>query len=475
MAAQTEFQSKLDQTKKQQRTLDALRYERQSLATTLDEYRCFSTPHLVRLARGQRTDGEDNTVLADFLQADLSDPDKRQHITARLHQEINARGSLERDLKLHQKELTAVQQELLAKRQFLHSLVDQLASVERAFVSLQKFMTAHSDNESAPALALMGTDRQARLEAAQALPSCLYTIFQQLQQFVDDGEEGMSVDVAGDDDHRQVVLHLTMPDVVKNNTNKTKTKRLAVHFHSSDRPCAVTAEASGAGSTLNQDVVLRELFPGDDPSPIESLPGRPYQWCNYLAGLHRVGNQTTGQPSGHSTRVIVRELQRRLRANATFKHILYSLERNHVPVVPGDDEAEPLQAKLNSFQASAGGSNDDALERAYAVELRKGTASITMQVTLNIASYPVKLPVWKLQLENELYNDQLAALERKVNAELVEELISSDREESYLEWILVLQLRTIMQTWAATVGDGKRVGRVRLVAEERPAKRSRAT
>jgi ABC-type transporter Mla subunit MlaD len=118
--------------------------------------------------------------------ANVLDPSQKQQIIALLHQELNRRGLLQRDVKLKQQELNKITAELKNKRQILDSLPDQLAVLERASKPMQKFFShAASNNTTEDSLRMIGTERSTRLEHARSLPTPLYTLFQQLQQYVD--------------------------------------------------------------------------------------------------------------------------------------------------------------------------------------------------------------------------------------------------------------------------------------------------
>ena len=84
-----------------------------------------------------------------------------------------------------------------------------------------------------------------------------------------------------------------------------------------------------------------------------------------------------------------------------------------------------------------------------------------VQVVIHMARYPSVPPVWTLNMvpnddqmmiQSPLYNDHLAALERYVNVDGLEELVAaaqsddSSNDETAYEWILLLQLRHILQS-----------------------------
>lgn len=530
---------------KRQRALAALSYERAHLQGLIQACQTYATPNLLQLATDElhqettslttstdMTEEQKQTAFAQFLgpNVNVNDPTKKQHIIARLHQELNRRGTLARDVKLKRQELEKIKAELANKRQILDSLPDQLSVMERASKPLQKFFglqlqqqnstttstsgsTSTTTTADQQSLRMIGTERRARLDLARSLPAPLYTLFQQLQQYMDveqqqqrssHGGTGVTVSVGGDKetpaDQQQVLLQLPVPDVstgallsstlstltasasttsttVPASTSTVRHKRVTIHFYCYTHPAVkITAVASGCGSTLNQDVLLDELFPHDSPkddtntnTSIEDVQGRPYHWCNYLAGLHLVDKDCL--PA--STRVIVRELQRRIRANATLKYVLQALQRKTMPTPPGMDKTTTTtQVKLVSFvlskdkETTTTTQNSSQQQQTYNVTLRKGPANLKVKVQIHVSRYPAVPPVWSLNTSGEddtdtgdnnntssnnnilnpLYDDRLALLERQVNLQALETFVTPDQEETY-DWILVRQLREVMQEW----------------------------
>jgi len=504
--SETALQEKQRARAKHQQAVQAFQYERDHLERKIEISQTYATPNLEKLAIEDLQLPDDasaeqmQAAVQQFLGgANVLDPSQKQQIIALLHQELNRRGLLQRDVKLKQQELNKITAELKNKRQILDSLPDQLAVLERASKPMQKFFShAASNNTTEDSLRMIGTERSTRLEHARSLPTPLYTLFQQLQQYVDQTTSpslssslsasssktsgaGVSVGVvnAGDknkaSDPHQVLLQLPVIDVAAGNTSSGRNKRVTIHFYcfsSGDAPTGgatfITAAASGCGSTLNQDVLLDELFAKDSPAPLPvdssaaAVPGRPYHWCNYLAGLHLVH---PAAPAA-STRVIMQELRRRIRANATLKHILQSLQRKTVPTPPIDNDVDDEDAKstygvkLVSCILDKGKSS--TTKEIYTVTLRKGSANLCVQVEIHLPRYPSVPPVWSLNYtggsndaDASLYDDQLALLERRVNFEALDRFVDTSKEESY-DWVLVRQLREIMQQWESWLEDRSR-------------------
>ena len=165
--------------------------------------------------------------------------------------------------------------------------------------------------------------------------------------------------------------------------------------------------------------------------------------------------ERTVQP--HSVRTIVRVLCRRLRANATLRALLVSLQRQQIPRWPQEDGLPPNTVtehacKLAQFASllpsTTTDSADDVL--SYKVLLRKKDAEpLLVQVAVHKARYPEVPPEWTLNVTPDgtpvLYNDKLAELERCVNVEMLENM--KEASEVAQEWILIHQLHRIMEEW----------------------------
>ena len=323
----------------------------------------------------------------------------------------------------------------------------------------------------------------------------------------------------------EVVLQLPVEDVATTTVSK---KRVAIHFlfqqQATPTPL-VTVYAAGCHSTLNQSVLLEELFPGDTAMEMDSTTstttttstpttGHAYQWCNFLAGLYPVpssnSNHSTTVLRRLSTRVVMRELQKRVRANATLKHILHALQRHRVPAIPAvaaaGNDAAPLTCQLAGFAPvpvetssssswkdgegspkNSDGSSRNTTTTTFQVTLRKGHKSWSCHVTVNTVRYPAVPPVWNLcgdsgnaaggtkDSSSPLYDNRLAQLQQQVNEDALQRVmmattpqagssstadgddadattettpaivVARDEDDYYCEWILVHQLRQVMQ------------------------------
>jgi hypothetical protein len=261
-------------------------------------------------------------------------------------------------------------------------------------------------------------------------------------------------------------------------------------YHSKPVP-VVTTHVTGAAAVLNQETLLDELFPGDvelDFAP-SGTTGRTYQWSNHLAGLYQIpsvsSQQETAAPKRASsnlhtsTRVVVQELQRRIRANATLKHILYSLQRLRVPAPPSfllaDEQLDSHDSnwkpscKLVSFAVQSEIDVEMTAAKSFTVyhlEIRHDTKPLYATVRIHVAQYPAVPPVWDFQttkneaVSSPLYDGRLAQLTQQVNIDALNrgivtppitrnpnQLAVDDAGTLYYEWILIHQLREIMLYW----------------------------
>lgn len=475
-ASQMELTQAITRKERQERALAALVYEKNQLDTELVHCREFELKYLKQLAREEVGPDQSDSEIVDqaalfsaYLKADVHDPKDKQKIIASLHQELTARGSLERDLKIKESQLERIKKDLTINTSFLKSLPDNVSVIERATMPLQKFMAHKIPPGTLPVARMIGTDRRHRLDMARSLSGPLYTLFVQLQHFLDrpikpemaadSGPsfiDSMSLSITPDDaTNSEVILHIPIPNLLNSSPTPGHTKKVSVHFRYYEQHNVITALTSGAKTALNQEILLDELFPNDYPDAIPDTDGRPYHWCNYLGGLH----VTCKEQEQASLGVILRALERRIRANETLKHILHQLERCHVPQTSGKD----TPCRLIKFEAKAKTENNaKPLEKTYTVVFIPSKSDIhySVAVCIHMARYPAVPPRWVLTgspsaiangdsaQDTPLYDTHLASLERYVNSDGLEELLNEHvdqggNDESKYEWILLHQLRCI--------------------------------
>ena len=453
------------------RKIQALQYERLSLERQIALANGFHTTKLVQMARDDlQHDGTDTLTDDDVLSAyfgleDWSSETNRTSVTARMHQEINARGKLSDALKRQRQELGQLKQKLDEKRKFLdHTLPEQIAAMERASMPLQKAFN----------FPMLSTERKERLQLAQRLPAPLYTLYNQMQLYIDmiapasdgtgkeqDPNSKASVTFIHHDsghvqeqmtDHDQVLLHLPVPNVA---SQTGKLKRVTLHFRlDGEAPSRVLVSVSG-GSMLVQDKFLHELFPRDTASTTAHPHAHAFQWCNYMAGLYSVGMP----PALPATRGIMLQLNQRIQASATLKHILTTLQqRKQIPTIPGDaDDMKSLSGvKIASFDENTHEMSDQLVSK-WTCKLRQGSKTRVFEVEIDMARYPVVPPRWALQQKlgsdtasgHEAiataapYDEQLASLEDIVNISVLEDL-NSQETDGAADWVLATQLKEIL-------------------------------
>lgn len=260
-------------------------------------------------------------------------------------------------------------------------------------------------------------------------------------------------------------------------------KYISIHFVYTASPVpTILVHTTGLPTLLNQEFLLEELFPGDValnlPNNIGSTGsgtpgtrGQSYQWSNHLAGLYPVpmtlNPNATSNRAVTSTRVIIRQLQRRIRANATLKHILYSLQRLHVPplVVDASSNRDKLVSKLVNFAADSTENGGNPF-RQYSLEVKNlsSASSLYATVTIHMICYPSVPPEWKFYREkvtstttaaSPLYDNRLEELARVINATMLDRLSVTSFEDggdsatnsTIYEWVFIHQLREVMHFW----------------------------
>jgi hypothetical protein len=467
-------QKALDERKaareKVQQQLQGLAYEADCLQAEIKVCREFETTYLQKAATDEKA-----ASITDFLQADPNDPANKHVIVGKLQTEINARGTLQRDLQAKQKTLATLQDELKRKKAFLQSLPHHVSTIERASSGLQKTMFTSNETKTKE-LRWNGTDRRARLKVAQQLCLPLFTLYSSLQNYIDcvvreeeDNHKRMALTVHAkpatstdtDDNnnslqHQSVSWTIPIPDPV---VASGRPKKITIQFQYANDG-NVTAVVSGGASTLcTPTTVLQDLFSTSTDEKKDSATAAnsveettALSWCNYLAGLH------LPEPHVHSASVrsIVRVLCRRLRANAILKIILTALSRKQVPNPPVDAKMDDIaidhKCQLVSCTTLSTTPQTPSAVNVYELTLRQASRRLTVHVEVHHTRYPEVSPKWKLNLKQEespeqppVFDERLAAVERLVNIDLLQNMQSAP--EVAQEWLLVHQLHTIMNAW----------------------------
>ena len=464
--------------------LQNLVYERNHLKAQSDACKEFPTPHLERMSREELYDdvvepaSSMNRFLCGSAESSIQDPKNHKTIMTKLHKELNARGLLQRDLEKAQSSLAKRKMVADKEEAFLRDIPKKLEMIEKSSLPLQEFFQASASNNS---LRLIGSDRKKRLEQARSLPGPLYALFVQFQALLDNQSqenENVTLQSASREwkgnkagkaapDPQLVHLGFLIPDIHAKDPAIGKKKRVTVEFAYFHDFSLVTARAFGGGDKINTDVLLTNLFPGDSGvwtgqhDDSTQLTGKPYHWCNFLAGLV-LALPSSGHTIHLSTKAVVRMIEKRVRANATLTQLLSAFERKKL--VPGPWSADKLKvsdcgAKLTGWTVVDQG--DDAEEDAvcYAASIKDGSRTLAARVLVKWSHYPAVRPVWslcegqeawavkhgstsKLHGEaNPLFANNIGQIESRINEE------TDDLALSYSDWVISHQLIKLLRLW----------------------------
>jgi hypothetical protein len=475
--------------------LENLVYERNHLKAQLDVCKEFPTPHLERMSRDELCDNDAvesaerimNRFLCGSTQNSIQDPKNHKTIMTKLHKELNSRGLLQRDLEKAQS--TLLKRKLVADKEeaFMRDLPKKLEMIEKSSVPLQEFFQSSASDH---ALRLIGSDRKKRLQLAQSLPGPLYALFVQLQALLDchsQENESVTLQTVSKDgkgknadeapfEAQVVQLGFLVPDIHAKDPFSGKKKRVTVEFAFLQEFSLVTARAFGGGDKINSKLLLTNIFPGDSGvwngqlDDSTRLSGKPYHWCNFLAGLV-FPSPMSGNTVHLSTKAVVRAIEKRVRANATLTQLLLSFERKKVLVPPSFTETLKISdcgAKLTGWTVVDGGVTGEEESATYAATIKDGNRMLTARVLINWCHYPVIRPVWSLcegqeawaikhgsvsKLhgdENPLYVNSLGQIESRINEE------TDDLDLSCSEWVLSFQVIKLLRLWSQCETGGHR-------------------
>ena len=476
------------QRRKQELQLQNLAYQKTSCQHAIQVCQTAETPFLKKLAteeidseneESSGGDGRDDSIIS-FLGADPSDPTRKTAILQKLHQEIAAKTLLETELKKTQHQATALKQALATKRKLLQELPLKLQEVERASLPLQKFCKS-----SRIASTKLSTRRRTRLDLAKSLSKPLYTLYHQLESYIDDEASDSIFKLKISIDSKAVLLQIPIPVLSADGTCSTSSKKkvATLQFEYLKKLDVVTAHAHTDHDMAH---VIDELFPGDTgefhgpPESVKSekMTGKPYSWCNYLAGLHFSPHEQEASKRHLSTRVILSSLTNRVRATATLSFLLHSLARKPL-TIPLPASRKQFYENINNSSSAAKLSSwteqeSDGKKRVFAATFKRKSSTLVVQVHINVARYPAIPPrcsfaqtnaqesygqdngsIQELLQESTsstslstpplLFDAPLAQLERHVDQN-VSEFVSDDEETTY-DWILTLQLAEIAKGW----------------------------
>jgi hypothetical protein len=472
--------------------LQNLIYERDHLKLQLNDCHDVPTPYLERMAREEMDDEVPmnqssfeiiNQFLCETSDLSILDPKNHKQILNKLHKELHARGSLQRELEKAQA-LTKRKIELESEKAFLKDLPARLDAIEQSTIPLQKFFHEKQKHGKGNAyLQFLGTDRNKRLDLAKSLPGPLYTMFMTLQANLDNRNpeqtQLISLHIATTTHHDFPVLHLRfqLQDIHQKEISMGDELKsyVTIEFSYSQETSLITAKSSGSDDKINHAMLLGCLFPDDtgqwlqQSEVMQAISGDPYHWCNYIAGLIR-----PAPSSFHSlclnADAVMHALEQRIRTNSILVQLLSNIEKTKKPSAhPSFVQKFEISGcvlmdwkKANEFSRTL---NQRITYMATLQNLNGST--LYANVTIDWYSYPTTRPAWNLQLEypdassqsqnnrsvttlfegtNPLYSKKLSLLESQIQNEDVQSLVDINHPESF-HWILSHQLLYLMQLW----------------------------
>jgi hypothetical protein len=470
---------------RQKLLLQNLLYEKSHLEAQLITCKEYPTPHLERMSKDELDDESEltanpmNTFLCGSSDTSIQDPKNNKRVMEKLHKELNARGALQRDQEKAQTSLNKRRRVAEQEKGFLKDIPKKLEMIERSSVPLQKFFQSSSPTK---ALHLIGSDRKRRIDMARTLPGPLYSLFVQFQAHLDDqGHDTVSLEIARHSKSKKTdeiapnpqVVHLSfvIPDIHSKEGSTNKRKRVTVEFAFVEEHSIVTARAFGFSEKINAAQLLVNLFPGDmgtwvsQPSESACLPGKPYHWCNFLAGLHLPPSQPSTVKMHLSTKAVIRELFKRVKANATLTQILTTFDKKKPaahPCLANKLSVADCAAKLSSWTTLDQETSHESVV-VYSATIKIATSTLSARVSVNWSLYPSERPSWSLceggeawakthgsvsklhDETNPLYSYSMGQMESQINGD-IESLVDSKDTSSY-DWIIAHQLIKLICLW----------------------------
>jgi Fms-interacting protein/Thoc5 len=479
--------SKRDELERKKLLLQNLAYEKNHLKAQLDACKEYPTPHLERMSRDELCDevlpavGVINLFLCGTSDKSIQDPKNHKTIMTTLHKELNARGSLQRDLEKAQSSLT--KRKLVAEKQaaFLKDIPKKLAMIERSSIPLQEFFQTSPTTNT---LRLIRSARKRRLDLAKSLPSPLYSLFVQIQTYLDnsEGNEQVLLEISrrskgkhADEvspDPQVVHLSFAIPDIQAKEGCNAKKNRVTVEFAFVHEYSLVTARSFGFNEKINIHMLLTNLFPGDtgvwigQPDVSTRLSGEPYHWCNFLSGLYVPPPQQSVLGIHLSTKAVVREIEKRVRANATLTQILSAFEKKKPVAHPSFTDKFNVSdccTKLTDWKVVDEGDGTEKETMVYAATIKNERGTLSARVVVNWCQYPTVRPSWLLcegeeawvskhgsvlRLHggtNSLYSYVVGQIESQINGDTP--ALSDKTDLSSFDWIIAHQLITMIRLW----------------------------
>lgn len=485
---------------RQELELENLRYQKVLNNHAIEASRNPDISNLTLLCRSELEGDADPTtgdkeLIQRFFQADAHDPNQRGAIVDKLNQQLERRKGLETELGILQREASALKQSLNEKRKTLESLPSKLQDIERACVPLRKFCKAslHTSRASDP-------ERLGTMELAHSLPKALYTLFYLLQSALHgmeaSGEMSIfekysmvpSVEVQTDPSPR-VLLLIPIPTISDPPMGSVSSgsgfgggrKPISIDFEFDQASNTVSASCSGDDQITSK--LLIEVFPGDrgdEPAKQSNSDessnsyrisnGRPYSWCNYLAGLHLPRTDVASTPQPYtSASAIIRTLVERVRAEVTLSWILNALSRKQhpLPVHPNMKDASFSQRKDSHTRLVSWSEDLEASDSSTAFFLATLTcrsSTLNLRVGISKGRYPVTPPIWKINTgqegrggkldegEKALVNENLEVKLKESLEQDVEKLVDTDDATTH-DWVLSHKLSEVARKWEELLLD----------------------
>jgi hypothetical protein len=254
-------------------------------------------------------------------------------------------------------------------------------------------------------------------------------------------------------------------------------------------------ESTNVAVSLKQMALwkIRQSFYND------TKKGKPYDWCQYLAGLNYPKPQLDEEDEllkrsqiEISTKVVLLALYRRFRSHATLGALVRKLGKNRPNPIPyhpslstDDDSARDVLTKLVTFEennapdSTNANLTSDCGGKVYCATIKRKQKSIKICVKID-ARYPSVPPLWSLHpsssVSNQvqasvggkrtkfaeghsstlsgmgsdnlpLYDSTLGIIESRVNSLEDSSMYVKDEVEESYDWIIMHQLRRIIVEW----------------------------
>eukprot|EP00526_Cylindrotheca_closterium_P012526 CAMPEP_0113644578 /NCGR_PEP_ID=MMETSP0017_2-20120614/23464_1 /TAXON_ID=2856 /ORGANISM="Cylindrotheca closterium" /LENGTH=472 /DNA_ID=CAMNT_0000556201 /DNA_START=53 /DNA_END=1471 /DNA_ORIENTATION=- /assembly_acc=CAM_ASM_000147 len=452
-ASQSEAHDQLRSIEKEKLKLENLAYQKTVSEHAVAEYNKLEWSQLAKLCCDEmgiavpETEEELTKIFKEFLSSDPKDPNSRGKIAFCLNKNLEERKQLQSELQIARHSAATSKRSLTKKRKLLKELPMKLQDMEKASLSLQEFCqtSLHTSKK-------LGSERQASMELARSLPAPLYTLHHQLQSRLDamhaasEGEESDVPLLEITNKSNGVVLRIPIP-VVGNQSSSSMVVYTNIKFEYDSKMDIVTVRSS---SEHGMGELIGELFPGDtgvlDISNNKS-DRASYSWCNYLGGLHASPGERNLSEMQLSTKVVVRSLLRRVRAMASLKHILAILSKKEKQ--KQENSGMPTRALSKVLSRLSNWTEEDTEDgiRTVSAEMTTNSIPVSLQVNINLRRYPAVPPKFKIsrgEQSNQLYDEELAELEKRINQD-VDKLVPGTDEAS-CDWILFHQFNCVVDS-----------------------------